>query len=80
MTATFHRQPAVKGDRFIVDGYFVEVTRVGRTQPWADVRVRSWAGAWTMRLPAGVPALWQRVDWTDADVAASEPYRDEEAS
>ena len=72
-TFEFHAQPVTKGDQFRVDDAFVEVTRVGRSAPWVDIRVCTWAVMWTKRMPAGVPASWVKSDWTVADVEASEP-------
>ena len=51
----------------------MEVTRVGRSAPWVDIRCFTWAVSWTKRMPAGLPPTLTRDDWTPEEIAATEP-------
>lgn len=77
-----------RGDQFVQKHpdarwpLFIEVTRVARDGSWCDIRVLTWATAWTKRMPEGLqgdmanpksPLYCEPKAWTWQDVRNSEP-------
>ncbi len=50
------------GDIFAAPGGNARVTRRSKSGTWVDIVVAQETGAvWTKRMPAGIPATWERV-------------------